>query len=310
MSTVIENTLWVEKYRPKTIDEYVGNPEFIAKVRHWIEVQDVPNLILYSEKSGTGKTTLCKLIANALDADVMYINASSENGIDVVRDKINTFATSIGFSKWKILILDEFSQFSVAGQSGLNNLIESCSKTTRFLLTGNYIEKFLPSIVSRCTPFLIQSPPPKDIYTNISRILNVEGIKFDQTTLVKIIKQYYPDQRAMLKYCQENSYTGELVHSNHANVINDYCIKILNELQNSKDVKTSFANIRQIIADSRVRQFDDLFTYLYEHVDDFTVDGRKAQIILHIADYQQRSATVIDKEIQVAALIINILRDK
>lgn len=305
----ITNTWWPEKYRPKTIEEFVGNEDFVNKVKYWIETQDVPNLILYSEKSGTGKTTCCKLLANALDADVMYINASSENSIDTVRQQITTFASSVGFNKWKICHLDEFSYFSPNAQSALLNIIESTSKTTRFFLTGNYIEKFLPAIVSRCTPFRIQSPPIKVVCSNLARILKEENIKFDAATIVKIVNQYYPDQRSMLNYCQANSITGELVYSTENIVVNDYCTKILDELKSIGDVKATFANIRQIIADSKVRQFDDLFRYLFDKLEEFVPDGKKAGIILHIADFQQKSTLVLDKEIQIAAMFINILRD-
>lgn len=306
---MIENTWWPEKYRPVSIDDYVGNEEFIQKVKHWIKIQDVPNLILYSEKSGTGKTTCCKLLAKALDADVMYINASSESGIDTVRDKITSFASSIGFSQWKIIILDEFSYFSLNAQSALNNIIESTSKHTRFFLTGNYIEKFLPSIVSRCSPFLIQSPPPLEIFKNISRILNLENIKFNPEDLVNIIKQYYPDQRSMLNYCQTNSISGTLVYSTVDLVLNDYCSKIIEQLKSNLEVKNIFVNIRQIIADAKVRQFDDLFRVLFDNLEEYAPDGKRAQVIVHIAECQSKAALVLDKEIQVAAMFINILRD-
>ncbi len=169
-SKKLQNSWWPIKYRPQTVDELVGNEEFMDKVKNWVETQEVPNLVLYSEKSGTGKTSCCMLLAKLLDADVKYINASDENSIDTVRDVIKTFASTSGFSKWKIIILDEFSGFTKQAQSAILSIIESSSATTRFFLTGNYIDKFLPAIISRCHPFKIQSPPPKKIFENISRI--------------------------------------------------------------------------------------------------------------------------------------------
>lgn len=306
---MIENSLWVEKYRPKTIDHYVGNPDFIEKMKYWIENQDVPNIILYSEKSGTGKTTAAKLLASNIDADVKHINASAENGIDTVRDTISKFAETMGFSKWKIVVLEEFSRFSPSAQSALLEIIESRSKTTRFILTGNYIDKFLPAIVSRCIPFLIETPPIKAVYANLERILTTENVKFEPTDLAQIIKQYYPDQRAMLMYCQTNSQSGTLKYVKENIILNDYCTKIVEELGGRSDAKTAFQNIRQIIADAKVRQFDDLFRYLYDHLEDFCGVGKKASAIAHIADCQYKSGLVLDKEIQVAALIINLIRD-
>lgn len=309
MTTVFDELIWARKYEPKTIDDYVGNEEFIAKVKYWIETNSVPNLILYSEKSGTGKSSGCKLIANALDADVLYLNASDENGIDTVRDKIKSFATSVGFKRWKIVICDEFSGFSPNAQSALNQIIETTSKHTRYFLTGNYIEKFLPSIVSRCSPFLIQSPPVKLVCRNIANILTKENVKYDPKDIVKVVNQFYPDQRAMLNYCQHNSNTGELIYSTQDIAGSEYCPKILDAIKTGGDVKTTFTNIRQILADSKVRQFDELFKYLYDNLDEFVPDGKKAQIILHIADYQHRILNVVDGEIQIAAMFINILRD-
>lgn len=305
----LKETLWARKYEPKTIDDYVGNDEFIAKVKHWIEIGDVPNLILYSEKSGTGKSTGCKLIASALDADILYINASDENGIDTVRDKIKSFATSIGFSRWKIVIADEFSQFSPNAQSALNFIIEATSKHTRYFFTGNYIERFLPSIISRCSPFLIQSPPIKLVCRNIANILTAENVKYDPKTVVRVVEQFYPDQRAMLNYCQTNSITGELLYSELSAVSLDYCSKIVQSIKTAADPKTTFTTIRQIIANAKVRQFDELFKYLYDNLDEFVPNGKKAQTILHIADCQHKILNVVDGEIQVAAMFINILRD-
>jgi len=306
----LQNSLWVEKYRPSTIEDYIGNEDFINKLKHWIDIQDVPSLILYSEKSGTGKTTACKLIASLLDADVKYINASDENSIVTVRDVIKNFAMTSGFKQWKIVILEEFSWFSPAGQSALNEIIEKSSKNTRFLLTGNYIDKFLPSIISRCHPFRIESPPPKKIFENIAKILTTENIEFEPADLGKIIKRYYPDQRSMIAYCQINSYTGKLVYNTDNIVTNDYCSRVLEEIKNiARQPDVIFKTCRQIIADAKVREFDDLFRYLFDNLDGFVPDGKKAQIILTIAEYQVKSSQVVDKEIQVSAMLINILRE-
>lgn len=306
---MLKNKWWAEKYRPTKLEDFVGNEDFVAKVKYWIEHNDPVNIILYSEKSGTGKTTACRLIAAALDADVLYINASEENGIDIVRDKIKNFAMSSGFNDWKIVILDEFSYFSINAQSALLNLIEVSSKNTRFFFTGNYIEKFLPAIKSRCNPFLIQSPPVKAIYENISKILHTENVSFEPQILAKVIKQFYPDQRAILNYCQTNSITGTLVYSEQNIQVSDYCNKVLDELKSKNDVKTTFTNIRQIISDSKVRIFDDLFTFLFSNIHEFAPSGTQASIILTIADHQYKSGFVLDKEIQVAAMFINILKE-
>lgn len=305
----VVNTWWPEKYRPTTIEQYVGNPEFIDKVKHWIETQDVPNLILYSPKSGTGKTTCCRIIANALDADTLHINAAAENSIDTVREKIISFAMGAGFSKWKFVILDEFSHFTPNAQGALLNVIETSSAHTRFFLTGNHIQKFLPAIQSRCTPFVIQSPPMKDVCKNIAGILTAEGINYDNETVVRIVKNFYPDQRLMLNYCQANSITGKLVYDPVNIVSADYCSKVGDILKNCSSVEVGYSEVRSLFAEEKVKDFDDLFRYLLDNVNEIVPAGKRSFVILTIAEAQFRSVHVMDKEIQAMAMILNILKE-
>ena len=118
----IENTLWVEKFRPATLDGYVGNEHVIDKVKLYLESGDVPHLLFYGG-AGTGKTTLAKIIANNVDSDIMYVNASDENNIETVRTKIKNFASTVGFRRWKIVILDEADYMTPNGQAALRNLM-------------------------------------------------------------------------------------------------------------------------------------------------------------------------------------------
>ena len=305
----IRNSLWVEKYRPKTMHEYVGNLELVDKVKHWIDTDGIPNLMFISEKSGTGKTSISKIIANSLDADVLYINASAENGIDTVRDKITNFASNVGFSKWKILILDEFSYFALGAQSALNSIIESTSAHTRFIFTGNYIQRILPSIKSRCTVFHVQTPSKPLVAKNIVRVLESEKVVYTASDVAKIVNLHYPDQRAILMECQKCSVTGTLVPDSVDVMVSEYLPKILLALTEGSDTKKTFITIRQTIADSGVKNFDDLFRYMYDNIESYAGSGKQAQCILHIADAQYKSVSCIDPEIQVAAMFINILKD-
>lgn len=153
-SRKMSNSLWVEKYRPDTLEGYVGNEHILEKVKIYIENEDVPHLLLYGV-AGTGKTTLAKIITNQIDCDLMYINASDENSVDAVRDKIRGFASSMGFRKWKVIILDESDYLTPNAQAALRNLMETFSATTRFILTCNYVEKIIDPIQSRCQTFAI-----------------------------------------------------------------------------------------------------------------------------------------------------------
>lgn len=303
----IENSWWAEKYRPTTIKDYVADPEFLSKIEGWIEKGEINHLLLYSEKSGTGKTTLAKMLANSLDADVMYINASSENNVDTVREKITTFVSTIGFARWKILILDEFPQFSLAGQSALNAVMETYSKHCRFIITGNYVEKILPSIRSRCTQFQIESPPKTAILKRMQYILDSENVTYENKDIAVVIKDFYPDQRSIINYLQDNSVGGKFNLSKSVAIINDYCNSVIELLQSKKSAKDLFVEIRQLIANAKVRQFNDLFKILFEQLDSFTPDGKKGLVIIAIADAQYKDAFVTDKEINAMALIVNIL---
>lgn len=303
----ITNTWWAVKYRPTKRDDFVGDSEFLDKIDHWIETNDVPNILLTSEKSGIGKTTAAWMIANSIDAEILYINASDDNNIETVRDRIKSFVSTTGFKTWKIVICDEFSYFSINAQSALNSIIETYSRSARFIITANYIEKILPSIRSRCTQFKLDAPPKVGIVKRMEAILQAENVEYDVRDIAKIVKELYPDQRSIINYLQDNSHSGTFKLSSQDIIINDYCEKVLANLTYNQATKISFGNIRQIIADSKIRQFNDLYKFLFERLDDYAPDGKKGLVILAIADYQYKDNFVVDKEINAMALIVNIL---
>lgn len=305
---MVENTLWVEKYRPKTLDEYVGNDDIKGKLSNWLEQDDIPHLLFYGS-AGCGKTSIAKLIGKHLDCDLLYINASDENSIDTIRDKIRSYVSSGGFGKYKLVILDEADFATVNFQAALRNLLETFSATSRFILTCNYRERIIEPILSRLTDFNVRPPDKKSVAIRCKTILDSEGIVFDAKDLVTVVNRCYPDLRKTINYLQRNSLNGKLIIPEETIAVDDYCSKIVEELKNIGDVKETFTNIRQIIADAKVRQFDDLFKHLFETLPAWAPDGKRAGIILTIADYQFKSENVLDKEIQVAAMIINILRD-
>lgn len=303
------NSSWTEKYRPKSMDEFVGNDDLISKVRHWIEIQDVPNLLFYGPP-GCGKTTVAKIIANSIDCDEYYINASSENGIDLLRERIQTIVNTTSFSEWKIIILDEGDGLTVNFQQALRPVLETPSGKTRFILTANYPEKIIPALHSRLTTFHVIPPSKSAVCVRAKYILDQESIQHDPKQIVSIVNKYYPDQRKIIGTLQRNSTTGTLLIDESTTAASVYLESIMSELISIADVKTSFTKIRQVIADSKIRQFEDLFRFLFDSLDEFVPDGKKAMIIYHIAEGQYRSAIVnTDPEIQVAQMFINILKD-
>lgn len=305
----LENTLWVEKYRPKNLDEFIGNVDVKEKVAIWLEQDDIPNLLFYSAQPGTGKTSLAKIIGNRLDAAVKYINASSQNSVDIVRTLIDSFTATLSFNRWKIVILDEADFTTPNFQAALRNLMEERSHNCRFILTCNYVERIIEPIQSRLVSFHIQPPDKKSVAIRAKYILEQENVEFDIKDIAATVNQYYPDQRRIINSLQRNSATGKLKIDTETRLISDYCSKVVEQLKSFSEIKQTFTNIRQIIADAKVRQFDDLFRFLFDNLEEFAGEGKRAQMILHIAECQSKSALVLDKEIQIAAMFINILKD-
>ena len=303
----VENTLWTEAFRPSTLDGYIGNEHIIEKVRIFIENSDVPHLLFYGP-AGTGKTTLAKIIANGVDADIMYINASDENSVDTVRDKIKRYASTVGFKRWKIVILDEADFLTPNGQAALRNLMETYSKTTRFILTCNYVEKIIDPIQSRCQVFGITPPNKADVAKRLVTVLNDKGVTYDVKDIAAIINGSYPDIRRAINAAQASVVNNELKLDKASAVQANYMTEILQILKNLKDKKTAFIQIRQIIADSKVRDFQPLFTFLYDTIDDYGT-GHVAGVILILAEAQYQDAHAVDKEINTMAMFVKLMNE-
>jgi DNA polymerase III delta prime subunit len=301
----VDNSLWVESYRPVRLEDYVGNEHLKSKVEGYLETGDVPHLLLYG-RAGTGKTTLAKLIVKSVDCDYMVINASDENNVDTVRNKVKNFASSMGFKKWKIIILDEFDYMSPNAQAILRNLMETFSQHCRFILTCNYVEKVIEPIQSRCQSFQIVPPTKRDVAVQISKILGAEGVTFEPKDLVPIIDAGYPDIRKIINTCQLNSNKGKLQVDTQNLLENDYKTKVLDILKSSDDKRNKYTNMRQTIIDSRVTDFSELFTMLYEKVDEYA-PSNTANVIIALSEGQSRHFNAIDKEIPMAATLIEIL---
>ena len=300
-----ENSLYVEKYRSKTLDEYVGNEQLKQIVAQYIEKNDLQNLLLYGTP-GTGKTTLAKLIVNNFNCDYLYINASDERGIDTIRDKVQGFASSASFKPIKIIILDEADFLTIQAQASLRNIIETYSRTTRFILTCNYLERIIDPLQSRCQVLKITPPSKKEVAKHISTILDQENIEYTVADLVLIVNKHYPDVRKILNTCQVNTVDNTLKIDNTV-LTGGYKDGLLKELKSPS--KDSFKNIRQILADSNLDDFEDVYRFLYDTLDEYGKnDLVKATIIIDIENYMYHANFRIDKEINVMALLASILK--
>ena len=160
----VDNSLFVEKYRPIKLIDYIGNDHLKETIGNFIKNGEIPHLLFYG-KAGTGKTTLAKLITKSISCDVLSINASDESGVDTIRNKVKGFVSTVGFKDLKIIILDEFDFMTPNAQAILRNLMETFSKKSRFILTCNYIDKVIEPIRSRCQEFQIIPPNKKEIET-------------------------------------------------------------------------------------------------------------------------------------------------
>ena len=299
-----ENSLWVEKYRPKNLDSYVGNENLKKKVSRYLKEGDVPHLLLFGN-AGTGKTTLAKLIVKNIECDHMYINASDENSVDVMRNKIKDFASSVGFKPIKVIILDECDFLTPNAQAALRNLMETFSRHTRFILTCNYVEKIIDPIQSRCQVFGVTPPSKADVARQVSSILGMENVKYDVDKIKILIDSGYPDIRRVINSAQRQVIDGVLDIDEKSVIENDYKLKLLEHPQKD-DMKNAFNSIRKLLADAKVRDYTDLYKLLYDELESYA-EGHKAGVILIIAEHQYMDTSVVDKEINVMSMIVKIL---
>ena len=299
--------IWNEKYRPTSLDTYIGNEHLKSKVSIFIETNDPPHLLFYG-RSGTGKTTISKIIANSIECDFLYINASDENSVDVVREKIKGFASTLGFKALKVIILDECDYITPNAQAALRNLMETFSRHCRFILTCNYVERIIDPIQSRCQSFQIVPPSKKEVAVHLSTILTNEDVKFGVDDIATIVNGAYPDIRKVINTSQRQVVDGILRMDAREIILNDYKLQILEVLKSGKTKKETFTEIRQILADAKVTDFADFFRLLYDEVDIYG-SGHIAEVILLIAKYEQSDSQVVDKEINAMAMLIEILQE-
>jgi len=305
-----ENSLLVEKYRPSKLENYVGNENIKKSISKYLEQNDILNLIFYGP-AGTGKTTLAKLCVQNLDCDHLYINASDERGIETIRDKVQGFASVASFKPLKVVILDEADFLTIQAQASLRNIIETFSRTTRFIMTCNFVERIIDPLQSRCQVLKIVPPTKKDVAKHLNWILQQESIEHNINDLVPLVNQYYPDLRKCINTIQLSTQDNTLKLDQSILVSSNYIDKVINSLsEGSKHNKVDCYNdIRQIIADANVNDFDELFKALYERSTEYLQDKEGTAAIL-INEHQYKANFRIDKEINTMSLIQNLINSK
>jgi len=302
-----ENTLWCERYRPSTMNDFVGNKHIKDKINSLINEQDIPHL-LFAGKAGTGKTTLAKLLIKNIDCDYLFINASDENSVDTIRNKIKGFVTTMGFKGLKIVVLDEADYVSPNGQAALRNLMETFSKHARFILTCNYQERIIDPIISRCQSFSLIPPSQKNVAKHLAGILENEGVEFELEDVKTLVVSYHPDIRKVINTAQLFSKNGKLTLDVEQLIGSDVKLNMMSALlESGQPILSRFKVIREMIHADGIRDFSEFYSFLYENLDNFSEDVQP-MIILQLADAQHRDAFVVDKEINFSACMYNILK--
>ena len=302
--------LWVEKYRPKTVDGYVFRDEHQkAQVKQWIKEQTIPHL-LFSGNAGIGKTTLAKLLFNELeinDLDVLEINASRTNSVDDVRDKIVNFVQMIPFGAFKVVLLDEADYLSPNAQAALRGVMEEYHTTSRFILTCNYPNRIIPALHSRCQGFHIERIDQTEFTARVAQILIAEDVTPDLDVLDTYVKATYPDLRKCINMVQMNSVNGELVPPEKSDAgDSDYKLEMTELFKAGK-----ISQARKLVcSQARPEEIEDVYKWLYDNIDLFGDEEKQESAILIIKQGLVDHTLVSDPEINLAATMIRLARMK
>lgn len=300
--------LWVEKYRPNNVDDYVFRDEQQKRqVKEWLSSGAIPHL-LFSGVQGAGKTTLAKLLLNELQVnpfDIKLINASSNNGVDYIRDSVENFLSAMPFGEFKYILLDEADYLSPNAQAALRGVMEKYSTYARFLLTCNYPQKIIPAIHSRCQGFRIENLDRTEYTARVAQILLTESVEFDLDTLDLYVAATYPDMRKCINSCQQNVQSGKLLSPNDDNAAHsDYQLEMVAMFKEGM-----FKEARQLICKQVApEEYEDLFRFMYQNLVYWANgDGNKEDLcIVTIRNGLVKHVSCADPEINVAATLCEL----
>ena len=299
--------LWVEKYRPKTLKEYVVRDEAQRKqIQSWIDDKAIPHLLL-SGAPGVGKTTLAKVLLNTLEVDsydILEINASRENSVDTIRDKITGFVQTMPFGEFKVVLLDEADYISPNGQAALRGVMEMYANTARFILTCNYPNRVIPALHSRCQGFHIERLDVTEFTTRVAKVMLSEGIEPNLDVLDSYVKATYPDLRKCLNLCQMNTVDGVLKSPQESDKgQSDYKLQMVDMIKEGKIREARILLCSQVRPD----EMEDVFRWMYDNLELWSkTDEGQDKAILTIRKGLVNHSMVSDPEINLSATLVEL----
>ena len=310
METAINNSLWVEKYRPGVLTNYVGNEHLKGIINRYLEENDIQNLIFYGP-AGTGKTTLAKLLVKNLNCEYLYINASDERGIETIRDKVSGFASTMSFKPLKVVILDEADYLNPQStQPALRGFIEQFSDNCRFILTCNFKNRIIEPLHSRCAVYDFNTNKKEmaalcgDFMDLVEDILLDEGVKdYVKSDLASLILKYLPDWRRVLNELQRSCVGGEFTLTTTTGT--DQLFDQLFTALKNKD----FKSMRSWVVNNSDLSTSAILRGVYDQMDDQALPQSIPQLILIIAEYGYKDAFVADHEVNLVACMTEIMGD-